>query len=71
MGTTYDAIIIGTGQAGRGPAGEQRIESCDHRTQAIRRHLREQRLHPNEDAGRKRPRSTYGTTRGRVWRDDR
>jgi hypothetical protein len=47
-----DAIIIGTGRAGVGAAiGGCRLEGRDHQTQAFRRHVREHRLHPDENAG--------------------
>jgi len=44
----YDAIIIGTGQSG--PALARRLvarrpEGRDHRTQAVRRYMREHRLY--------------------------
>ena len=42
MATKYDAIVIGTGQAGPSLAvrlAEHRNEGGDYRAQAVRRHL--------------------------------
>ncbi len=55
--TAYDAIIIGTGQAG--PALARRLagrwqEGRAHRAQAGGRHLRQHRLHANQGHGRQR-----------------
>ena len=58
----YDAIIIGTGQvrARLWPGGwlAAGMEGRDHRTQTVRRHVREHRLHPDQDVGRERLRGT-------------
>jgi len=70
----FDAIIIGTGQSG--PALGAAIGSCrpegrDHRTQAVRRHLREHRLYSDQDANRERLRGTCCTSRRRLRHQDR
>ena len=59
MSERFDAIVIGTGQAG--PSLAVRLaqggpQDRDHRAQALRRHLRQQRLHSDEDADRERAR---------------
>ena len=57
MSRRFDAIIIGAGQAGpaagRAP-DRRRHDGGDHRAQAVRRHLRQYRLHADQDAGRQR-----------------
>ena len=59
MTERFDAIVIGTGQAG--PALAVRLASAgpqdrDPRAQARRRHLRQRRLHSDQDADRERAR---------------
>ena len=52
MNKTYDAIVIGTGQAGPSLArrlAERGHEGRHHRAQTVRRHLRQHRLHPDQD----------------------
>ena len=66
MPITYDAIIIGTGQAG--PSLAQRLaaaghEGRDRRAQAVRRHLRQHRLHPDQDDGGERLCRPHGAPR--------
>src|SRR5882762_9492844 len=41
--------------------GGRRLEGGDHRTQAFRRHVREHRLHPDENAGSERIRRACHT----------
>ena len=74
MATTYDAIIIGTGQAGphpRPPVRDLGAAGGDRRTQAVRRHLRQHRLHSDQDDGRQRLRRAPGAPRGGLRRHDR
>ncbi len=59
MAIMYDAIIIGSGQAGpatRGATGSRGDESGDHRAQALRRHLCQHWLHPHQNPDRQRAR---------------
>ncbi len=76
MTTWYDAIIIGTGQAG--PSLAVRLAGARMKVAIIERKRFggtcvncQHRLHPDEDAGRKRSCSAYRAAGGRVWRDDR
>ena len=53
----FDAIVIGTGQAGPSLArpperGRQKVAIIERKL--LRRHLRQHRLHPDQDAGRER-----------------
>ncbi len=62
----FDAIVIGAGQAGPSLAG--RLTAAGHegrarRAQAVRRHLRQHRLHADQDAGRQRLRRASGPAR--------
>ena len=72
MTNSYDAIVIGAGQSGPllavrlAEAGRKRAD----RGARPRRHVRQQRLHPDEDADRERARSARGPARGR-WGVDR
>ncbi len=54
---SFDAIVVGAGSgraaAGRPPDGCGHV-GCLRRTQALRRHLREHRLHADQDDGRER-----------------
>ena len=54
------------GTATGGQADRRRADRCGDRTQAGRRHLRELRLHPDQDAGGQRPRRASGSPRRRV-----
>ena len=57
MAHRFDAIIIGAGQAGPSLAGRLtagRHDGRRRRAQAVRRHLRQHRLHADQDAGRER-----------------
>ena len=70
----FDAIIIGAGQAGpslAAPPDGSRQERRRHRAQALRRHLRQHRLHADQDAGRQRLCRAYGAARRRLRRVDR
>ena len=74
MTTSYDAIVIGSGQAG--PSLAVRLAAGRHedragRARAPRRHLRQRRLHPDQDAGRQRARRARRAARRRLRRDDR
>ena len=65
--TSYDAIVIGTGQAG--PSLAKRLAGAGRRVaiierEAFRRHLHQHRLHADQDAGRQRLRSAHGAPRG-------
>ena len=56
--TSYDAIVIGSGQAG--PSLAVRLAQSRHgdragRARASRRHLRQRRLHPDQDPGARAP----------------
>ena len=56
MTTQFDAIIIGTGQAG--PPWRDGLARAGTRSRSssarLRRHLRQHRLHSDQDAGRQR-----------------
>ena len=52
-------------------ADRRRADRCGDRTQAGRRHLRELRLHPDQDAGRQRPRRPLGSPWRRIRRRHR
>ncbi len=57
--TTHDAIVIGSGQAGPFLAvrlAKAGMKTALDRARAPRRHLRQRRLHPDQDADRQRPR---------------
>ena len=74
MTTRFDAIVIGTGQSG--PSLAHRLTEAGRqvavdRAQALRRHLRQQRLHPDQDPDRERPGGACRAPRGRVRRRDR
>ena len=72
MSERYDAIVIGTGQAGPSLAvrlAQAGPQDRDHRAQALRRHVRQQRLHPDEDADRERARRARRAHRRRLGRD--
>ncbi|MGN5476721.1 mercuric reductase [Cupriavidus basilensis] len=74
MAQGFDAIIIGTGQAG--PALAARLAGTGmklgrHRARAFWRHLREHRLHSHQDPHCKRVRSPTGAAGCRIRRDDR
>ena len=59
------------GAATGGQADRRRADRRGDRTQAGRRHLRQLRLHPDQDAGRQRPRRAHGPPRRRVRRRHR
>ena len=74
MATSYDAIVIGSGQAGPVPrraAGRGRHADGAGRARAPRRHLRQRRLHPDQDAGRQRARRPRRAPRRRLRRRHR
>ncbi len=60
---------------GRAPAGRTvdrgRADRCDGGAQAVRRHLRQHRLHPDQDAGGQRVRRAPGPPRRRLRRQHR
>jgi pyruvate/2-oxoglutarate dehydrogenase complex dihydrolipoamide dehydrogenase (E3) component len=63
----FDAIIIGAGQAGPPLAGRLTAAGMKvgaDRAQAVRRHLRQHRLHADQDAGRQRLCRASGAPRG-------
>ena len=71
----FDAIPS-LAQDSAGPAVGAAIGSCrpegrDHRTQAVRRHLREHRLYSDQDANRECLRGTCFTSRRRLRHQDR
>lgn len=65
MAERYDAIVIGTGQAAPAlcAAGPRGPEDRAGQTQADRRHLRQCRMHPDQDDGGERAREA-GETQG-------
>ena len=75
MTERFDAIVIGTGQAGPRtgrPARRCGPQDRHPRAQALRRHVRQCRLHPDEDAGgqcarRARCADSGGIRRRRRW----
>ena len=72
--THFDAIVIGTGQSG--PSLAVRLANAgkkrrDHRAQALRRHVRQQRLYPDQDADRERPRGAVARRAADFGVDDR
>ena len=74
MTVRFDAIVIGTGQAG--PALAARLSTAGMRVAVVerkhfRRHLREHRMHPDQDLGGERLCRVSGAARRRVWRGDR
>ena len=69
----YDALVIGTGQAG--PPLAKRLAGAgmkvaDRRARRVRRHLHQHRLHADQDAGRQRLRRAHGAPRGGFRRGD-
>ena len=67
----FDAIIIGAGQAGPSLAGRltrRRHDGRHRRAQPVRRHLRQHRLHADQDARRQRVCRTSRAPRRRLWR---
>ena len=71
MTQRFDAIIIGAGQAGPPLAGRLTARGHDgraRRAQAVRRHLRQHRLHADQDAGRQRLRRAPRPPRRRLRR---
>ena len=74
MAPHYDAAIIGTGQAG--PSLANRLTQAGmkvvvHRAGPLRRHLRQQRLHPDQDTGCERLCRAHRRARRRIRRRDR
>ena len=72
MTQKFDAIVIGTGQSGPSIAARMTKaghEGRHHRAQALRRHLRQRRLHSHQDAGRERPRRARRAPRRGFRRD--
>ena len=65
----YDAIVIGAGQAGPSLAGRlagagMKVAMIERKL--VRRHLRQYRLHADQDAGRQRLCGPYGAARRRI-----
>ena len=59
-------------RAGAGASSRQgRQAGCDRRAQALRRHLRQQWLHPHQEPDRERTRGARGAPRGRFRRGRR
>ena len=74
MTSTYDALIIGAGQAGPPLAGRLTAAGMSvavDRAQALRRHLRQYGLHPDQNARRQRLCRASGAPRNGVWRQHR
>ncbi len=74
MNKSYDAIIIGTGQAG--PFLAIRMAKAGHKVAIIERgtvwrNLRQHRLHSDQDFGRQRRSGLRGAARGGVRRQHR
>ena len=70
----FDAIVIGTGQAGPPLAGRltaRRHDRCRHRAQARRGHLRQHRLHAHQDSRGERPGRLHRPPRRRLRRPRR
>ena len=57
--------------AARRPADRRRHDRRGDRAQTVRRHLRQHRLHPDQDPGRQRPRRPHGAPRRRFRRRHR
>ena len=67
MTAQYDAIIIGTGQAG--PSLAARLANAGRKVAIVERklfggHMREHRLHSDQDDGRERLRGPHGPAGG-------
>ena len=74
MNRRFDAIVIGAGQAGPPMAGRLAAAGQDgraDRAQAHRRHLRQHRLHADQDPGRQRLRRPPRAARRRLRRQRR
>ena len=70
MKYSFDAIIIGTGQAGPSLAG--RLTAAGMKVAVIergllRRNLRQYRMHTHQDHGCKRLCRSHGAARRRIW----